>query len=299
MRFSRLLPVLCLFLCVSFLSGCSQVQLASHVAKKATKEEKSQGRYKVGSPYKVSGIWYHPQVDYNYNETGIASWYGPNFHGKPTANGETFDQNELTAAHKTLPLPSLVRVTNLENGKALVLRVNDRGPFKKSRIIDVSKRGAELLGFKGRGVAKVRVQVLSGESQRIADIARQGGDTRGMEVPLNDQSYAAADQPPHKIPGHTRNGAFYPDEVVQQVAVSPTQMYVQAGSFSVQENAFKYAQTLQGIGEAKVFPATINNIRFYRVRIPVADVVQADSTLMRVLDSGNNNAIVVVDETLR
>ena len=105
--------------------------------------------------------------DLNYIETGIASWYGPNFHGKYTANGEIFDQNLITAAHRTLPLPSVVQVTNLENGRTISMRVNDRGPFAKNRIIDISRRGAQLLGFKEKGTAKVKVKILPDESRRI------------------------------------------------------------------------------------------------------------------------------------
>jgi rare lipoprotein A len=126
--------------------------------------------YKIGKPYKVEGVWYYPKTDYDYRETGIASWYGPGFHGKPTANGEIFDQNALTAAHRTLPLPSMVQVTNLDNGRSIKVRVNDRGPFSNGRIIDLSRRGADLLGFRRYGTAKVRVEILESESRRLATI---------------------------------------------------------------------------------------------------------------------------------
>lgn len=132
----------------------------------------TKGAYKVGSPYRVDGQWYYPQPDYNYDERGIASWYGPNFHGKPTANGETFDMNVVSAAHKTLPLPSVVRVTNLENGRSVVVRINDRGPFARGRIIDLSKRAAELLGFADKGTAMVQVRILPQES---LEAAREAG----------------------------------------------------------------------------------------------------------------------------
>src|SRR3546814_18900599 len=97
---------------------------------------------------------------YTFYESGIASWYGPGFHGKLTANGEGYDQDAMTAAHRTLPMPSLVQVTKLENGHSVRVRVNDRGPYAHGRIIDMSKRSAELLGFTNQGTAKVRVQVL-------------------------------------------------------------------------------------------------------------------------------------------
>jgi rare lipoprotein A len=126
------------------------------------------GRYKVGKPYQINGIWYYPKVDYEYDEVGIASWYGPGFHGEMTANGEIYDMNAMTAAHKTLPMPSIVRVTNLENGRTVKLRVNDRGPFVGERIIDVSRRAAQMLGFYGAGTARVRVQIEAEESRQIA-----------------------------------------------------------------------------------------------------------------------------------
>ena len=119
------------------------------------------GIYKVGKPYQIQGTWYYPHEQPDYDETGIASWYGPNFHGGRTANGEIFDENALTAAHRTLPLPVNVRVTNLDNGKSIILRVNDRGPYAKGRIIDVSKAAAKLLGFSGQGTAKVRVTYMA------------------------------------------------------------------------------------------------------------------------------------------
>lgn len=142
------------------------------------------GQYKVGEPYEIDGIRYYPKEDYRYSETGIASWYGPGFEGKRTANGETFDPGELTAAHRTLPMPSLVRVTNLDNGKSVVVRVNDRGPFANNRIIDLSQRAAELLGFANLGTAKVRVDIMAIESKAIADAAKK----RGYIAPPRGQS---------------------------------------------------------------------------------------------------------------
>ncbi len=117
-------------------------------------------------PYQVRGRWYHPQEDPDYEEVGLASWYGDRFHGRPTATGETFDMNALTAAHKTLPLPGLVEVTNLENGRTVVLRVNDRGPFVDGRIIDLSRGAARELGLLERGVGRVRVRYL-GRAPRL------------------------------------------------------------------------------------------------------------------------------------
>lgn len=146
---------------------------------------KSKGHFKVGNPYTIKGQTYFPHESYEYVETGIASWYGPGFNGKKTANGETFDENELTAAHRTLQMPSLLRVTNLENGKSLVVRVNDRGPYSRGRVVDVSKKAADLLGFRLQGTARVRLDVVGPESEMIANAAKRGEDTRGTEVAMN------------------------------------------------------------------------------------------------------------------
>ncbi|WP_375203053.1 septal ring lytic transglycosylase RlpA family protein [Hyphococcus sp.] len=114
--------------------------------------------YKIGKPYKVKGKTYYPAEDPNYSKVGVASWYGSQFHGRLTANGEIFDMNRLSAAHTTLPLPSMVEVTNLENGRSVVVRVNDRGPFVDDRIIDMSREAARELGFERQGTARVRVR---------------------------------------------------------------------------------------------------------------------------------------------
>jgi rare lipoprotein A len=121
---------------------------------------KGGGTYRVGKPYMVAGRMYVPEEDVNYREEGLASWYGDDFHGRLTANGEVFDMSSLTAAHPTLPMPCYARVTNLRNGKSLVVRVNDRGPYHGNRLIDVSNKAAELLEFKGNGVARVRVEYV-------------------------------------------------------------------------------------------------------------------------------------------
>ena len=121
--------------------------------------------YKIGSKYTINNVTYYPHYYEKYERIGIASWYGPGFHGKKTANGEVFNKNKYTAAHRTLPLPSIVRVTNLENNKSLILKVNDRGPFVKGRIIDVSEKSAIYLGFKNKGKAKVKVTYLKKQTE--------------------------------------------------------------------------------------------------------------------------------------
>lgn len=163
---------------VGGVTGCSETQLAAHVMKSvAPPPAVTGGKYKVGEPYQVNGKTYYPQVDPTYNRTGVASWYGADFHGKQTANGDTYNMNALTAAHTTLPMPSKVRVTNLENGRTLILTVNDRGPFVKNRIIDVSRRAAQLLGFAEQGTAQVRVEAIGHHSDpNIQTAALTQGD---------------------------------------------------------------------------------------------------------------------------
>ncbi|MBL8713437.1 MAG: septal ring lytic transglycosylase RlpA family protein [Alphaproteobacteria bacterium] len=169
---------------ILLLTGCAESQLMSHWAKKVNwpGQEENAGTYKIGKPYRVGSVWYYPTEDFRMTETGIASWYGPDFHGKRTANGERYDQHELTAAHRTLQMPSLVRVTNLENGRSVVVRINDRGPFAHGRIIDVSKRAAELLGFIGKGTARVRLEVLTRESKQMSEAAKRGMDTSRLTM---------------------------------------------------------------------------------------------------------------------
>lgn len=121
---------------------------------------KGGGRRQLGKPYKVRGKWYRPRLEPDYDRRGEASWYGPNFHGRLTANGEIYDQFALSAAHPTFPLPSYARVTNVKNGKSIVVRVNDRGPFHDRRIIDLSKRAADMLDYKKQGIGNVRVQYV-------------------------------------------------------------------------------------------------------------------------------------------
>lgn len=156
--------------CLS-LSACTNSQ--DRLYKKLSKEDAHHthytGHYKVGKEYKVKDKKYSPAHDTKYNKVGMASWYGTRggFHGKKTANGDKYDKNVLTAASPTLPIPSLIKVTNLGNNKSLILRVNDRGPFSKNRIIDASEQAAKVLGFKNQGTAKVRVEYLHKETQEF------------------------------------------------------------------------------------------------------------------------------------
>jgi rare lipoprotein A len=139
-----------------------------------------QPHFKVGSPYKINGRWYHPQLVSTYEATGIASWYGSSYHNRLTANGELYDMYALSAAHPTLQLPSLVQVTNLENGRSLVLRVNDRGPFVKNRLIDLSWAAARELGFERQGLARVHIVFLG--NARLDDRPLRPGEGREYAV---------------------------------------------------------------------------------------------------------------------
>ena len=147
------------------LAGCSgvspapmaQLSAAPPAAPVASSGPKGGGIYKVGAPYQVAGRWYVPRAVDSYEETGMASWYGPAFHGRRTANGEIYDMRALSAGHPTLPLPSLAYVTNLSNGRTILVRINDRGPYVKDRLVDLSLRAATELGFDGHGTARVRL----------------------------------------------------------------------------------------------------------------------------------------------
>ena len=142
---------------------------------------KGGGTYKLGSPYKVAGRWYVPREEPGYDRQGTASWYGDDFHGRKTANGEIFDMHALSAAHPTLPLPSYVYVTNIDNGRTIMVRVNDRGPYVSDRLIDLSHTSARALGFEGQGRAHVRV--------RYAGRAPLNGDDRRERQYLAEQRW--------------------------------------------------------------------------------------------------------------
>jgi rare lipoprotein A len=276
------------------------------------------GVYKVGNPYQIQGTWYYPHEQPEYDETGIASWYGPNFHGGRTANGEIFDENALTAAHRTLPMPVNVRVTNLENGKSIILRVNDRGPYAKGRIIDVSKAAAKLLGFWGQGTAKVRVTYVAradlggGEpppSETPPEIANAvpaaptdkiatstlgivPGATVAPPVPLPALPLPPVSTPPIAI------AETQPTGEVEHVSVpAVTHMYVQAGAFNSLANANRLKDRFAVAGDLVISPIDRGGQRLYRVRIgPFDDVSLADAALARLTGAGSTDARIVVDQ---
>lgn len=148
-----------LLACAS-LAACASPRYATRDGPRAAATKPGQRIPGTMRPYQVRGVWYTPKADPDYDEKGIASWYGEQFHNRNTANGEVFDMDRITAAHKTLPLPSIVEVTDLETGRKLKVRVNDRGPFVQGRIIDLSKGAAEKLGIYRKGIARVRVRYV-------------------------------------------------------------------------------------------------------------------------------------------
>ncbi len=319
MRFKTTYTMAACFAALTFtLSGCAEIELASHATKQivTTSETKSKGRFKVGSPYQVKNIWYYPAVDYGYSETGIASWYGPGFDGKKTANGEIYDQYALTAAHRTLPMPSLVRVTNLGNGRSIKLRVNDRGPFSNNRIIDVSRRSAQLLGFELQGTAKVKVEILEAESRQLA--AQAQGETYSPQVASTEAENVTLAAPTEEVtaesldatpsvasaPVQTTNlapvrsepAASFTDGVVTQTPLAASGIYVQAGSFLQVHNADRLRARLASLGTAQVADAPVGARTFYRVRLgPLSNVQEADKLLQILHDNGYNDARVIVD----
>lgn len=156
--------------CIALLAQCSQssgkldpkygVSASPRLVAPGEPVPKGGGVYRVGKAYTVAGQTYQPEDNPHYSAEGLASWYGEDFHGRATANGEIFDMSSISAAHPTLPIPSYVRVTNLANRKSIIVRVNDRGPYHQGRLIDVSVRTAKLLGFYDAGVTRVRVDYV-------------------------------------------------------------------------------------------------------------------------------------------
>ncbi len=367
--------------CLIFLSSCSSSNKGSTWSLNdwSRHTPKSSGSFKVGNPYKIAGKRYTPRETYDYNESGIASWYGPNFHGKLTANGEIYDQHALTAAHKTLQIPSILRVTNLENGRSVIVRVNDRGPYSKGRIIDMSSRGADLLQFKNNGTAKVRLQLLPAESRLAADAAKRGQNISGIEIALNqgktaeeffgistikepqtsiikvtalssedksmavslqkqnlntrlgvtdegkvikevqtDQSKAtkspvtlkshtittsplkAPEQPLIPMPkvaaettGRTTKDVIA--ELIEKPAITKSNIYIQAASFSSQGKAAAHANELSKFGQAHIKEVIVNNQKFYRVRVgPMDTAAQANEVLLGMTKAGQPQGFITV-----
>ena len=258
------------------LSGCASDRLNLGEQSQRSIFSAKGSSYKVGKPYKIRGQWYYPAEDYSYSEVGTASWYGEDFHAKYTANGEIYNMNTLTAAHRTLPLPSIVRVTNLENGRSLVLRVNDRGPFAKNRIIDISKRGAQLLGFQNQGIAKVRVEVMAEESKELKEAILNKTETKlALQEPVKTNNTI-----PLRRASSNNSGKYF----------------VQAGAFSSREVADNLTTKLHRFGNISTMPADVNGNRYYRVRMgPYTCEADAKKALAQIENFGVAGAAVIKD----
>jgi len=311
----------------SFLGACAETQFLAQTVKQASKGDKkprsSYGRYKIGNPYQIKNVWYYPKEDFEYDQTGIGSWYGAKFHGRKTANGETYDMNGISAAHRTLPMPSFVRVTNLDNGRTLNVRINDRGPYAHGRILDLSRRAAQLLGYEREGTARLRVRILADESRALArklkgefELAEVGSPITVNSLPKTSVSsqdlpvIGSNQQPsPAPVPAPVQvqpvaeplkgdqlaslptTGKVTVEPVLQQVRV-----FVQAGAFSNFENANRVRARLSELGTVKVSPVLINGRDLYRVRVgPLTSVAQADHMLEQVISSGYTDARTIVD----
>ena len=294
----------------------------------------SYGSYKVGAPYSIEGVTYVPQEEFNHVETGVASWYGPGFHGRATANGERYDQHDHTAAHRTLQMPSIVRVTNLDNGRSTVVRINDRGPYARSRIIDLSRAAAEDLDIVHHGTARVRIDQLSNESMAVKQVAMNGGsvsDERDVVARAGSYSQpqppvmvAATSQPtgslPPPVPMVQADHPLYPRQPAVPVGDgrSPTiaslaggspppgpslapppfggGFYVQAGSFSTMGNAERQRGLVSSYGVTEISHGSAGGREVYRVRLgPYTTSDAAGIVADRLKRSGYGDARVVSD----
>ena len=244
---------------------------------------------KIGQPYVVLGKTYYPADDRAYDVTGIASWYGPTFHGLSTANGETYDQDGLTAAHKTLPMPSFVEVSNLDNGRTLTVRINDRGPFVDGRIIDLSRKSAQLLGVDRPGTAHVRVRRVFPDGAVVASLAPPVRPAPAVISPAPQPS-----APEITIPPAPTSAPPPPDVPVTTVAIpgaSVGTVYVQVAALSDQGRAAWLSGFLAPIGPVVTerLPSGLTRVRIG----PYIDATTATPILARVQAAGYTDARLV------
>jgi len=282
------------------LTGCSSpkqpVQYKS-LAQEVSAIKAEGGFYKVGSTYTALGQRYTPKEDYNYSETGMASWYGSDFHNKRTANGEVYNMYAVTAAHRTLPLPSIVRVTNLENGKSIIARVNDRGPYVKNRIIDLSQKGAELLGYKTKGVTKVKVEIMAKESRALKEaMIASNNKAKATDAAVKYGEVKAVAQ--NNEPAQEKvNLALREQEIPLQTQNKPADegtYFVQVGAFSDYQKAKQTADSMQRFGKVTIHEAYLSKDGIYRVRIGAYHSRdEALQILDRVLDYGHADVTIV------
>lgn len=283
------------------------------------------GRYHVGKPYQVAGRWFTPHEDPDYDKKGTASWYGEAFNRRKTSNGEWFDMNRLTAAHPTLPLPSYVKVTNLENGREVVVRVNDRGPFVGTRIIDLSKRTAEVLDFKHKGKAPVRVQYIgpaplndngshlmamnqeldNGTSMRkmIARADRRKGQMPDDEVQVAEVKPKKKKAPAPPPPEPEYETASYEPEPAPAPEASPTMeitYFVQLGSFSDEGNAVRARDSFASVWPVQFIELSGAAGPVYRVRLgPISSTADAETALIDAQAAGYGDARLIRNEAVQ
>ncbi len=242
------------------------------------------GRYKVGAPYQQGGVWYVPAEQPTYDEVGLASWYGDAFNGKKTANGEIFDMHAVSAAHATLPMPCIVEVTNLDNGRSMQVRLNDRGPYHPGRIIDLSHAGAEQLGYAVKGTTRVRVRYIG------------PAPLTGFSAPVTMAAGPLVSdftKPPRSMPTYQ---IVSPAQLARRsppVRTGQGVYVVQAGAFSSRDAADRVAAQLASAGSATVKPLDRRGATLYRVVVgPWDDSGSADSARSRVVALGFNDAKV-------
>ena len=286
------------------IQGCtSSVEVAANLGKKylIPKEEKKRIQkpiYKIGKKYNVGGKYYYPKKDLYYNKTGIASWYGPKFHGKLTANGEIYNQYALTAAHKTLPLPSAVKVTNLKNNKSIVLRINDRGPFVNDRIIDLSSKAADILDLKREGTGLVRVQILREKSLYLEKLAKQGSfpeinDLKETELPnITIPSKVAV-----KIKD-TKNQKIVTKKINYNLKNlnKEYKIYIKLASFSSKKNAEIMKKKVSYIDKVKIYKIYKMNKILYQVKAgPFLSVEKVDQLHSLLLQKGMQGAKIIIE----
>lgn len=307
--------LLLLFGIYTFVCGCTDNGLLLRSNGKDYVAKDLNGVYKIGEPYQVSNIWYRPEENYDYKEVGIASWYGPDFHQGVTANGETYNMHALSAAHRTLPLPSIVKVTNLDNGKFVVVRVNDRGPFVNNRIIDLSKAAAEKLDFIDSGTAKVRVEILEKESKALKrEILANGGKVVGGAPILETQEEIQSNEPVVLVPQQVVSEEVVPAEqaviVADEPIYSPTKKrlqkvqeialekgyYIQAGAFSQKENAILVQQRLNEYGNVIIQDVNRPNGVLHRVRIGPFENGEDAAALKQMIEQNGYTDMRLIQE---
>lgn len=320
-----------LFLVPCLLAGCAQVQVGTHLVKKWDQPEcAANGAIKVGNPYLVDGIRYEPmKTSQGYREKGIASWYGEDFHGRASANGECYNMYAFTAAHKTLPLPTIVRVTNLENNRSIVLKVNDRGPFVRGRIIDLSYAAAQSLDIMRFGTAPVLVEAIGGPHHEAGGY--KGGGYK-MADNLIGKDISAEFLPSSNPAGSTQEEALpplapqpqptpkelakerklvpppaqnlpappeYEDRVFTSTApLKKSLIYVQTGAYSSLDNAAGQKAKLMDLYEtAAISKLDASGKEILRVRAgPFRSVADADDALAKIVAAGFEGAQIKVED---